>query len=204
MRVTEVPAVPGVLLLTPELLLDEGGFSGLTFDADVARAAGVDPRTFVLDSVARSARGVVRGLHVRAGSSGATLMRCSYGEVFAVVVDLRPAAASYGRWESFALRADAGTSLYVPAGCARGFQTMTEPSDVSYRTDRAHDPSEEVTVAFDDPALGIPWPLPVTAMAHSDRDAAPLDAAREFLALRTSLARRRSRRDDEPDPRVAR
>jgi dTDP-4-dehydrorhamnose 3,5-epimerase len=62
----------------------------------------------------------------------------------------------------------------VPAGCAHGFQSLTEPADVAYRIDRAHDPSEDVTIAFDDPELAIPWPLPVTLMSERDRHAPPL------------------------------
>ncbi len=73
-------------------------------------------------------------------------------------------------------------SLYVPAGCAHGFQACTEPADVSYRIDRAHDPAEDVSVAFDDPDLAIPWPLPASVMSRRDRAALPLAAALELLA----------------------
>ena len=73
-------------------------------------------------------------------------------------------------------------SLYVPAGCAHGFQALTDPADVSYRIDRAHDPAEDVSIAFDDPELAIPWPLPVTTMSQRDRLALPLAAAAKLLA----------------------
>jgi dTDP-4-dehydrorhamnose 3,5-epimerase len=145
-------------------------------------AAGVDPASFVQDSLSRSRRGVVRGLHLRSGAGEAKLVRCSYGAIFDVIVDLRPESPTYRNWESFELRDTEQTSLYVPSGCAHGFQALTEPADMSYRIDRAHDPAEDVTIAFDDPELGIPWPLPVQAMSPRDHQAPPLSAVLERLA----------------------
>ena len=104
-------------------------------------------------------------------------MRCSYGAIFDVIVDLRPASPTYRNWESFELRDNEQASLYVPAGCAHGFQALTDPADVSYRIDREHDPAEDVAIAHDDPELAIPWPLPVAAMSDRDRRAAPLSSA---------------------------
>jgi dTDP-4-dehydrorhamnose 3,5-epimerase len=97
-------------------------------------------------------------------------------------VDLRPASPTYRNWESFELRDDEQVTLYVPAGCAHGFQALTDPADVSYRIDRRHDPSEDVSIAFDDPELAIPWPLPVTARSQRDHQAPPLAAATKLLA----------------------
>ena len=96
-------------------------------------------------------------------------------------MDLRPASPTYRNWESFELRDDEQVTLYVPAGCAHGFQALTDPADVSYRIDRAHDPAEDVSIAFDDPELAIPWPLPVTAMSQRDQHAPPLAAAARLL-----------------------
>jgi dTDP-4-dehydrorhamnose 3,5-epimerase len=80
------------------------------------------------------------------------------------------------------LRGDEQVSLYVPAGCAHGFQARTDPADVSYRIDRAHDPAEDVSIAFDDPELAIPWPVPVVAMSSRDRAAPSLAVAIKALA----------------------
>jgi dTDP-4-dehydrorhamnose 3,5-epimerase len=180
--VSPVSRIAGALLFRPVPHVDERGFFSRTFDADVIRAAGLDPVAFVQDSLSRSARGVVRGLHTRRGDGEAKLVRCSYGAVFDVVVDLRPASPTYRNWESFELRDDEQVSLYIPAGCAHGFQALTEPADVSYRIDRAHDPSEDVSIAFDDPELGIPWPLPVTLRSERDQKAPLLSAAMTLLA----------------------
>jgi dTDP-4-dehydrorhamnose 3,5-epimerase len=181
-KVDPVPRVAGALVFRPAPHVDERGFFSRTFDADVMRAAGIDPTAFLQDSLSRSARGVVRGLHVRRGNGEAKLVRCSYGAIFDVIVDLRPTSPTYWNWESFELRDDDQVSLYVPAGCAHGFQALTDPADVSYRIDRAHDPAEDVSIAFDDPELAIPWPLPVTTMSQRDRLAPPLAVAAKLLA----------------------
>jgi dTDP-4-dehydrorhamnose 3,5-epimerase len=162
--------------------VDERGYFCRTFDAEVARAAGIDPAAFAQDSISRSARGVVRGLHVRRGAGEAKLVRCSYGAIFDVIVDLRPGSPTYRNWESFQLRDREQVSLYVPAGCAHGFQALTDPADVSYRIDRPHDPAEDVSIAFDDPELAIPWPLAVTMRSDRDQLAAQLAVAEKLLA----------------------
>jgi len=180
--VCPVPRIAGAMLFKPSPHVDERGFFCRTFDADVMRAAGIDPAAFVQDSLSRSAHGVVRGLHVRRGDGEAKLVRCSYGAIFDVIVDLRPASPTYRNWESFELRDDEQTSLYVPAGCAHGFQALTDPADVSYNIDRRHDPADDVSIAFDDAELAIPWPLPVTAMSQRDRLAQTLATAMRVLA----------------------
>ena len=182
MDVSSAPRIDGALLFRPEPHVDERGFFCRTFDADVIRAAGLDPAAFIQHSQSRSVHGVVRGLHVRRGDGEAKLVRCSSGAIFDVVVDLRPASPTYRNWESFELRDDEQVTLYVPAGCAHGFQALTEIADVSYMIDRAHDPDEDVSIAFDDPDLAIPWPLPVTVMSSRDRLAPPLADATRLLA----------------------
>jgi dTDP-4-dehydrorhamnose 3,5-epimerase len=174
--------ISGALLFRPQPHTDERGFFSRTFDAEVARATGVEPAAFVQDSISRSKRGVIRGMHLRRGAGESKLVRCSYGAIFDVIVDLRPESPTHGNWESFELRDDEQATLYVPAGCAHGFQALTEPADVSYRIDRPHDPAEDVTIAFDDPELAIPWPLPVTIMSQRDKNAPSLSDARRLYA----------------------
>lgn len=186
--VAESTAIEGVLTFTPSPHHDARGFFSRTFDADVARAAGVDPGAFQQDSLSRSAYGVVRGLHVRVGAGEAKLVRCSSGAVFDVVVDLRPGSVTYGRWVSFDLTGENQRSVYIPPGCAHGFQALSSPADTSYRIDRAHDASEDLTICYDDPTLAIPWPLPVTLQSEADRTAPPLAELGERLALVAPLA----------------
>jgi dTDP-4-dehydrorhamnose 3,5-epimerase len=180
--VSSVARIAGALLFRPVPFADERGFFCRTFDAEVVRSAGLDPCAFAQDSLSRSARGVIRGMHIRRGNGEAKLVRCSYGKIFDVVVDLRPASPTYRNWESFELSDDEQVTLYVPAGCAHGFQALTGPADVAYRIDRPHDPTEDVSIAFDDVELGIPWPLPVATMSARDRQAGSLTAAISALA----------------------
>jgi dTDP-4-dehydrorhamnose 3,5-epimerase len=177
-RTTEIP---GVVEFLPEPIGDERGFFSRTFDAYVAGKAGLDPTSFVQDSLSRSKRGVLRGLHLRTGRGESKLVRCSAGSVFDVVVDLRPGSDTYGKWLSFRLDGDRQNSIFIPAGCAHGFQALTEPADTSYRIDRRHDPSEALTIAHDDPDLAIDWPLPVTVMSAADASAPPLSELKEAL-----------------------
>jgi dTDP-4-dehydrorhamnose 3,5-epimerase len=180
--ICHVPRIAGALLFRPTPHLDQRGFFCRTFDAEIMRAVGLDPCGFAQGNLSRSSRGVIRGLHVRRGKGEAKLVRCSYGAIFDVIVDLRPTSPTFRNWESFDLRDDEQVSLYVPAGCAHGLQAITEIADVTYSIDSAHDPAEDVSIAFDDPELAIPWPLPVTAMSQRDRDAPPLAVAIKSMA----------------------
>ena len=168
-------------MFEPKLLVDERGYFCRTFDAAVVRKAGIDPNAFVQDSVSRSVRGVVRGLHVRGGLGEAKLVRCSYGAVFDVIVDMRPNSPTFRNWQSFELQGDTQVSVYVPNGCAHGFQALTDVADISYRIDRPHDPSEDVALRFDDLELQIPWPLPVGTVSQRDRRALSLEDAAAAL-----------------------
>ena len=183
-----VTDIDGLVEFRPAPVHDDRGFFSRTFDVDVVRAAGIDPTSFVQDSLSRSHRGVLRGLHLRTGEGEAKLVRCSYGQVYDVVVDLRPWSRTYRRWTSFILDADRQNSVYLPAGCAHGFQALTEPADTSYRIDRPYDPGEDLVIAHDDPELAIPWPIPATAMSAADRAARPLSAlAAELRRVRPRI-----------------
>jgi dTDP-4-dehydrorhamnose 3,5-epimerase len=181
MRATEVPDIDGAYLFEAAPHTDERGFFCRTFDADALRSVGLDPDAFTQDSVSRSARGVLRGMHLRSGAGEAKLVRCSYGRIFDVVVDLRPHSPTYRNQAYFELSDTTPRTLYIPAGCAHGFQALTQPADTSYRIDRPHDPTEDVTIAFDDPELAIPWPLPPALMSPRDREAPGLTEVLKHL-----------------------
>ena len=165
--------IAGLLLFEPTPHRDERGWFSRTFDADVARAAGVDPDAFVQDSQSRTVRGGLRGLHGRVGRGECKMVRCAHGAILDVVVDARPGSPTLGRWESFRLDDERLQSLYIPRGCLHGFQALTDTADTCYRIDALHDSTRDVTVRFDDPDLGIPWPLEVTAMSEKDRAGRP-------------------------------
>lgn len=175
-------AISGLLLFIPQPHRDSRGFFSRTFDAQVARGAGVDPTAFLQDSMSRSGKGVIRGLHLRVGAGESKLVRCSSGAIYDVVVDLRPWSPTHRQWLSFDLNGENQRSIYIPAGCAHGFQALTEPSDTAYRIDRPHDPAEDLTIAYNDPELAVPWPLPVRLMSDRDQTARPLRELASALA----------------------
>ena len=174
--------LPGVVVFRPEPARDARGFFSRTFDADVARQAGVDPDRFLQDSLSRSSYAVIRGLHVRVGQGEGKLVRCSYGRVYDVVVDLRPDSPAYRTWVSFDLDGESQASVFIPPGCAHGFQALSDVADTSYRIDRRHDPAEDLSIAWNDPELAVEWPLPPGLMSENDRTAAPLSALTERVA----------------------
>ena len=161
-------SLAGVMVFLPEPHHDDRGFFTRTFDARIAREHGLAPEEFVQDSQSRSRQGTVRGLHLRGGRGEAKLVRCARGAVFDVLVDARSDSPSFGQHMSITLDDTDFAHLYVPPGLLHGFQALTEPADICYRIDREHDPAEDLSVRFDDPELGIEWPLPVAAISAKD------------------------------------
>lgn len=175
----------GVVVFRPEPFRDDRGLFTRTFEArvfdDHAVSSGVRASEFLQDSQSRSRFGVVRGMHGRAGRGESKLVRCARGAVHDVLVDIRPGSPTFGRHQSFLLDDVGFAHLFVPRGFLHGFQALTDIADVCYRIDREHNPAEDIAVRYDDPALGIAWPRPVTVV--SARDA----AAGTWPELRASL-----------------
>ncbi|MGJ9423778.1 dTDP-4-dehydrorhamnose 3,5-epimerase family protein [Aeromicrobium sp. CF3.5] len=177
MRV-ETTTLPGVLLLIPVPSSDDRGFFTRTFDTEIfdahqyASGGSVRSGDFTQDSQSRSHPQVVRGMHGRLGRGEAKLVRCARGSVLDVLVDARPGSPTFGRQESFVLDDVTHAHLFVPPGMLHGFQVTSDiDADVCYRIDRPHEPSEDVSVAFDDPDLQIAWPLPIGVVSTRDRAA---------------------------------
>ncbi len=115
-------------------------------------------------------RGTLRGLHLQiAPAVEAKLVRCTRGAVFDVAVDLRPESSSFGEWCSVELTAENGRMLYVTEGCAHGFQSLEDDTEVMYLTSAFYAPEACRGARFDDPAFGVQWPMPVTAISDQDR-----------------------------------
>jgi len=161
--------IPGVFLLTPVISRDERGFFCVA-----AELPGPVVVPGFRDCMARSAAGVIRGLHVRSGDGEEKLVRCTSGVIYDVIVDLRPDSPAYKTWVSVRLSGASQASVQIPAGCAHGYQVISGPADVLYYITGEYDPAQDLAVAHDDPELGITWPLPVTVMSARDRDAPPL------------------------------
>ncbi|MFC4949906.1 dTDP-4-dehydrorhamnose 3,5-epimerase family protein [Pseudonocardia sp. GCM10023141] len=161
-------SLDGVLLFLPSPHHDDRGFFTRTFDVAVARDAGLQPELFVQDSQSRSRKGTIRGMHGRGGRGEAKLVRCARGAVLDVLVDARPASPTFGDQLAVTLDDIDFAHLYVPPGILHGFQALTEQADICYRIDREHAPGEDLSVRYDDPTLGIAWPLPVEAISTKD------------------------------------
>ena len=162
--------LPGVLLIEHRVFAGPRGALFESWNARDFTAAGIDAR-FVQENVSRSARHVLRGLHYQVSQVQAKLVRVLAGEIFDVVVDLRRSSATFGR--SLSLRLDAGQpqSLWVPAGFAHGFLALADDTSVQYMVTDYWTPQAERTLAWNDPALAIRWPLPAQVEPRlSDKD----------------------------------
>ncbi len=178
----EQTALAQLLLLTPRYFRDERGFFVESYNKRAfAEAAGADFE-FVQDNHSRSARGVLRGLHYQLSPHAqGKLVRVANGEIFDVAVDLRGDSPTFGRWFGTVLSAEKGNQLWIPPGFAHGFLTLSETADVLYKATDYYAPDCERTVAWDDPAIGIDWPLEVEPILSArDRGAARLAQAETF------------------------
>ena len=163
----------GPALIAPCVHGDERGFFHETFRRDLQGALGMDDRLeFVQDNHSRSRRGVVRGMHFQLSHDLAKLVRCARGSIFDVVVDLRRGSPTYGQWEGFELDDVELRQVYVPAGFAHGFCTLSDVADVIYKQTAYYDAALERGFAYDDPDVAIAWPLDNGQLTASARDAA--------------------------------
>lgn len=172
-------SLPGVLLLEPRVFHDERGFFLEAFNAlDFERATGISP-VFVQDNHSQSRTGVLRGIHYQLGRPQGKLVRVVSGEVFDVAVDLRRGSPAFGRWAGFHLSASTPTMLWIPPGFGHGFLVLSGPADVLYKTTDYRIAENERCLLWNDPALGIDWPLagrdPI--LSPRDRRGAPLASA---------------------------
>lgn len=163
--------IPDVLVIEPKVFGDARGFFFESFNAGAFRdATGLD-ETFVQDNHSRSARGVLRGLHYQIRQPQGKLVRVVRGAVFDVAVDLRRASPTFGRWAGVELSEDNHRQFWVPPGFAHGFVVLTESADFLYKTTDYYAPEHERCLKWDDPTVGIDWPLDVEpVLSAKDRD----------------------------------
>ncbi len=177
-------AIEGVLILEPQVFGDARGFFMESYNRRAfAQVTGVDV-DFVQDNHSRSRQGVLRGLHYQIQQPQGKLVRVSAGAVFDVAVDIRRGSPSFGRWVGVELSADNQRQLWVPPGLAHGFVVLSESADFLYKTTDYYAPQFERSLAWDDPAIGIDWPLAahgIEAPLLSDKDRAALPLARAEL-----------------------
>lgn len=174
MKFTPTP-LPGVYLIEPEPIEDERGFFARTFCAQEFAGHGLNPH-LAQCSISYNARaGTLRGMHWQAEPHAeAKLIRCTQGAIYDVALDLRPHSPMFKRWFATELSAANHHMLYIPEGCAHGFQTLTDDCEVCYHISAPYVPDAAQGVRWDDPAFGIEWPL-TTQRVISARDSGYMD-----------------------------
>jgi dTDP-4-dehydrorhamnose 3,5-epimerase len=187
--VTVTPlAVDGAFALAPDPVRDERGWFARIWDAEQLTPAGM-PARFVQQSAAWNARaGTLRGLHVARPPAGeAKIVRCVRGAALDVIVDLRPASPTFRRVAALRLDDESRRAVYVPPGCAHGYQTLLDATELLYDIGEAYRPELASGVAFDDPQLAIAWPLPVSVISERDRALPSVDDYLATIAAEVSL-----------------
>jgi len=176
-------AVPDVLILEPKVFGDARGFFYESFNArDFAQATGLKV-DFVQDNHSKSARGVLRGLHHQIRHPQGKLVRVVQGEVFDVAVDLRKSSPTFGQWVGERLSADNKKQLWIPPGFAHGFVVLSESAEFLYKTTDYWYPEHERSLLWNDPEVGIAWPIEgQPLLAAKDAAAARLRDAEVFAA----------------------
>jgi dTDP-4-dehydrorhamnose 3,5-epimerase len=160
--------IPGVLVIEPDVHADGRGFFVETYRADRYREHGIEG-PFVQDNHSRSVAGTLRGLHLQLRHPQGKLIRVIEGEVFDVAVDVRRGSPTFGRWVAVTLTAENFRQCYVPPGFAHGFCVVSPIAQVEYKCTDVYDPADEIGVAWNDPALGISWPVsePILSLRDS-------------------------------------
>ncbi|MGO8906784.1 MAG: dTDP-4-dehydrorhamnose 3,5-epimerase [Solirubrobacteraceae bacterium] len=162
----------GLVAIEPAVHGDERGFFCETYRREWHAEAGIpEDELFVQDNHSRSVRGVVRGMHFHVGPGVAKLVRCARGRILDVAVDLRRGSPTYSQWDAVELDEQSMRELYVPVGFAHGFCVLSEVADVLYKQTAYYDPALERGIAWDDPDVGIEWPLRCEELIISERDA---------------------------------
>lgn len=174
--------LPGVILVEPRLFGDDRGFFLESWNARSFASAGLN-LDFVQDNHSRSTRHVLRGLHYQIDAPQGKLVRVTVGRVFDVAVDLRRSSSYFGRWVGVELSADNKAMLWVPPGFGHGFVVLSETADFQYKCTTFYAPSDERTICWDDPDIGVDWPLDGQSPKLSAKDAAGVTlAAAEVFA----------------------
>ena len=159
--------LPGVLILEPTVHRDARGFFLETYHAERFEKAGI-VGPFVQDNHSRSANGVLRGLHAQREKPQGKLVRVVLGEIFDVAVDVRPRSPTFGRWTGVTLDAESFRQLWIPVGFLHGFCVMSEWAEIEYKCTALYDRDDEIGVVWNDPDIGIVWPIANPTLSPKD------------------------------------
>src|SRR5438067_2592917 len=173
--------IPEVLIIEPKVFGDERGFFFESYNKSQFRAATGIEADFVQDNHSRSRKGVLRGLHYQIRQPQGKLVRVTAGEVWDVAVDIRKSSATFGKWIGFYLSAESKRMAWIPVGFAHGFVVTSEYAEFLYKTTDYYAPEHERSILWNDPALGIKWPLEgEPTLAKKDAAGVPLAQADVF------------------------
>lgn len=162
--------IPEVILVEPNVIHDARGFFLETYHRDKYAAGGI-PETFVQDNQSFSRKGVLRGLHAQLRHPQGKLVRAIIGEIFDVAVDIRPDSPTFGKWVGAVLSEENAQQLYVPPGFAHGFCVLSDIAHVQYKCTDVYQPGDEIGVVWNDPEIGIDWPIGDPVLNDKDRNA---------------------------------
>ena len=170
----------GVVLLEPQVFGDARGFVVETYRRDAWGELGVDFE-FVQHNHSRSGKGILRGLHFQTEPGQAKLVRCPRGAIFDVAVDLRRDSPTYRQWEGHVLDDERHRQLFVPAGFGHGFAVLSDVADVTYLLSSLYDPATESGIAWNDPDVGVEWPIANPLLSDRDKQAPRLSEVADTL-----------------------
>lgn len=160
----------GVYVIQPERREDHRGFFARVWCQQELRQLGLNPRVAQINAAFTRQKGGLRGMHFQlAPHAEVKTVRCTLGALFDVILDLRPGSPTYKRWVGVELTGANRSMVYVPEGCAHGYQTLVDDTEMYYLTSEFYAPHATHGVRYDDPAFGIAWPLPVTSVSDADR-----------------------------------
>jgi dTDP-4-dehydrorhamnose 3,5-epimerase len=166
---TETP-IPGLKIIQPKVFGDARGFFLETYSSERYRNIGL-PENFVQDNLSYSSQGILRGLHFQNPGAQGKLVTVLQGEVFDVAVDVRWGSPTFGRWYGIYLSADSKKQFWIPAGFAHGFVVTSDSALFSYKCDEYYQPQSEFSLLWNDPDLGIEWPVKAPTLSEKDKKA---------------------------------
>jgi dTDP-4-dehydrorhamnose 3,5-epimerase len=172
--------IDGLVLVEPEVHGDERGFLVETFRAEAWRELGIDMQA-VQENHSRSGKNILRGLHFQTSPGQAKLVRCMRGRIWDVAVDLRRDSDTYGQWEGHELDDERHRQFLVPVGFAHGFCVLSDVADVAYKLSTLYDPATEAGIAWDDPEVGVEWPISDPVLSERDKTAPRLSEIADRL-----------------------
>lgn len=170
----ETTPLPGILVITPRVFVDPRGFFVESYNQEALRGHGIET-IFVQDNHSKSVRGTLRGLHYQLPPAAQVkLLRVVRGAIWDVAVDIRRGSPTFGQWFAAELSADNFRQMYVPVGFAHGFCVLSDEAEVLYKVSHVYDPARERSIIWNDPALGVAWPVTDPVLSARDQRAGSL------------------------------